>query len=63
MTSGMNFQVGAVIVHPQKGIVSTGYNHMPKDSEEYSWSREGKWIDTKYPYGKFCAHRSIDHTN
>ena len=49
------FQVGAVIIHPQKDVVSTGFNHMPNDSEKYSWTGEGNWLDTKYPYGKYCA--------
>ena len=45
-----NTQVGACIVSPDKIIVSTGYNGMPKgcSDDEFPWNREGE--DTKYPY-------------
>ena len=45
-----NTQVGACIVSPDKIIVSTGYNGMPKgcSDDEFPWEREGE--ETKYPY-------------
>ena len=43
-------QVGACIVSPDKIIISTGYNGMPKgcSDDEFPWNREGE--DNKYPY-------------
>lgn len=45
-------QVGACIVNPQNRIVGIGYNGLPIgcSDEEFPWEREGKWLDTKYPY-------------
>lgn len=47
-----NTQVGACIVNPQKRVVGLGYNGFPMgcSDEEYSWSREGDFLETKYPY-------------
>lgn len=45
-------QVGACIIDEDKKIVGVGYNGAPRGypDDEFSWSREGDWIDTKYPY-------------
>lgn len=45
-------QVGSCIVNPNKRIVGIGYNGLPIgcDDKEYPWTREGKWLNTKYPY-------------
>lgn len=45
-------QVGACIVSPQNRIVSVGYNGLPFgcNDDEFPWSREGDYLDTKYPY-------------
>lgn len=45
-------QVGACIVNPNKRIVGIGYNGLPKGCEDdvFPWSREGDFLDTKYPY-------------
>ena len=45
-------QVGACIVNRQKRIVGLGYNGFPRgcSDEEYSWDREGEFLETKYPY-------------
>lgn len=45
-------QVGAVIVNEEKRIVGIGYNGMPYGCEDdaFPWSREGDFLDTKYPY-------------
>lgn len=45
-------QVGACIVNSQNRIVGIGYNGLPIgcSDEEFPWEREGKWLDTKYPY-------------
>lgn len=47
-----NSKVGAVIVNPQNHIVGTGYNGFIAgvDESQFSWAREGEWINTKYPY-------------
>ena len=46
-----NTQVGCCITKKNK-IVSTGYNGMPRtcDDDNLPWVRDGKWLDTKYPY-------------
>lgn len=45
-------QVGACIVTPDKKIVGVGYNGLPKgcSDDEFPWDRDGKFLDTKYPY-------------
>ncbi len=47
-----NTQVGACIVNPDKKIVGVGYNGFPSgcDDDELPWAREGKYLETKYPY-------------
>ena len=45
-------QVGACIVNTENKIVGIGYNGFPIgiDDNELSWSREGDFLNTKYPY-------------
>ena len=45
-------QVGACIVNQKNRIVGIGYNGMPIgcEDDEFPWEREGKFLDTKYPY-------------
>ncbi|ARU91425.1 deoxycytidylate deaminase [Spiroplasma clarkii] len=45
-------QVGAVIVNDLFQVVSTGYNGFPRgiSDDEFPWTREGDWTQTKYPY-------------
>lgn len=45
-------QVGACIIDEDKRIVATGYNGAPRgiDDEDFPWSREGDFLDTKYAY-------------
>ncbi len=47
-----NTQVGACIVDPDKKIVGVGYNGFPKGCSDdlLPWSREGSYLETKYPY-------------
>ncbi|MDD4012244.1 MAG: dCMP deaminase family protein [Sphaerochaetaceae bacterium] len=47
-----NTQVGACIVNSDKKIVGVGYNGFPSGccDDELPWSRQGSWLDTKYPY-------------
>jgi len=45
-------QVGACIVSNDNRILSIGYNGAPNgfSDDEFPWDREGKNLDTKYPY-------------
>lgn len=45
-------QVGACIVNSKKRIIGIGYNGFPTgcSDDELSWSRNGEYLDTKYPY-------------
>ena len=45
-------QVGACIVNDKNKIVGAGYNGLPIgcDDNEFPWSKEGSFLDTKYPY-------------
>jgi dCMP deaminase len=43
-------RVGCCIVDDEQRIISTGFNSMPRGCGEFPWSKEGLWIDTKYPY-------------
>jgi dCMP deaminase len=47
-----NTQVGACIVNNENRILSVGYNGFPTkcSDDEYPWDREGKELETKYPY-------------
>ncbi|HHU11743.1 MAG TPA: dCMP deaminase family protein [Clostridiaceae bacterium] len=47
-----NTQVGACIVNDQNKIVSIGYNGFPRgcDDDLFPWAREGRYLETKYPY-------------
>lgn len=45
-------QVGACIVNSENKIVGAGYNGMPIgcSDDDFPWSREGDYLNTKYPY-------------
>lgn len=47
-----NTQVGACVANSQNKIVGVGYNGFPRGclDDELPWSREGHYLDTKYPY-------------
>jgi dCMP deaminase len=47
-----NTQVGACVANDQNKIVGVGYNGFPWgcSDDELPWDREGKYLDTKYPY-------------
>lgn len=54
-----NTQVGACIVNDKNKIVGTGYNGLPIGchDDEFSWSKEGEFMDTKYP---FVCHAELN---
>ena len=45
-------QVGACIVNEKNKIVGAGYNGLPIgcEDDEFPWEKQGKFLDTKYPY-------------
>jgi len=45
-------QVGSCIVNKNKRIVGIGYNGAPRGfpDEDFPWAREGKLLETKYPF-------------
>jgi dCMP deaminase len=47
-----NTQIGACIVNNENKIVGTGYNGFPIGccDEKLPWNREGKKLETKYPF-------------
>jgi len=47
-----NTQVGACVANEQNKIVGVGYNGFPWgcSDDELPWERQGKFLDTKYPY-------------
>jgi dCMP deaminase len=47
-----NTQVGACVANPQNKIVGVGYNGFPWGCSDdvLPWTREGNFLDTKYPY-------------
>ncbi len=52
-------QVGACIVTDDRKIVGTGYNGLPTgcSDDQMPWSREGNFLDTKYP---FICHAELN---
>ncbi len=47
-----NTQVGACIVNHKNKIVGAGYNGLPMgcDDDVFPWSKQGEFLETKYPY-------------
>lgn len=45
-------QVGACVANEQNKIVGVGYNGFPWgcSDDELPWNRQGKFLETKYPY-------------
>lgn len=54
-----NTQVGACIVSKDNKILSVGYNGMPTGcmDDDMPWSRDGAFLDTKYP---FVCHAELN---
>ena len=54
-------QVGACIVDKDNRIVSIGYNGFVKgcSDEDFPWSREGDFLETKYPYVVHAEQNAI----
>ncbi len=54
-----NTQVGACIVNDKNKIVGARYNGLPIGchDDEFPWSKEGDFLDTKYP---FVCHAELN---
>lgn len=54
-------QVGACIVDKDNRIVSIGYNGFVNGctDEDFPWEREGKFLETKYPYVVHAEQNAI----
>ncbi|PQP78110.1 cytidine deaminase [Spiroplasma sp. ChiS] len=52
-------QVGSCVVNQIGQIIATGYNGLPRglNDDDFPWSREGKYLETKYPY---VAHAELN---
>jgi dCMP deaminase len=52
-------RVGACIVNLQNKIVGAGYNGLPMgcDDEDFPWSKNGEFLETKYP---FVCHAELN---
>lgn len=60
-----NTKVGACIVDQHNKIVGVGYNGFPTgcDDSQLPWSREGDFLDTKYPYVCHAELNAILNSN
>jgi len=60
-----NTKVGACIVNQDNKIVGVGYNGFPIgcDDDELPWSREGDFLETKYPYVCHAELNAILNSN
>ena len=58
-------QVGACIVNARKRIIGIGYNGFPMgvSDDDISWSREGDFLDTKYPYVCHAEMNAISNSS
>lgn len=58
-------QVGAVIVSKDHRVVGIGYNGFPNgcSDDEFPWSREGLFADTKYPFVVHAELNAILNSN
>lgn len=52
-------QVGACIVNDKNKIVGAGYNGLPIgcNDDQFPWSKQGDFLDTKYP---FVCHAELN---
>ncbi|XP_078138871.1 deoxycytidylate deaminase-like [Centroberyx gerrardi] len=56
-------QVGACIVNQENKIVGIGHNCMPDGCDQLPWSRDGEWLDKKYPYVSHAELNAIMNKN
>ena len=59
-------QVGCCLVEKKtKRILAIGYNGFPRGchDSDLPWGKEGKWLDTKYPYVCHAEANAILNTN
>ena len=58
-------QNGAVIVNDENIVVGLGYNGFPRgiENEDLPWSREGDFLETKYPYVCHAEENAVYNAN
>jgi dCMP deaminase len=58
-------QVGACIVNKNNKIISVGYNGLPNgmNDDEFNWSRNNNYLDSKYPYICHAEMNAIFNSN
>lgn len=58
-------QVGACIVNKENKIISVGYNGLPNgmNDDDFNWSRNNDFLDSKYPYICHAEMNAIFNSN
>ncbi len=58
-------QAGAVVVDGRNVVVGMGYNGFPRgvDNGNFSWEREGNFLDTKYAYVCHAEENAVYNAN
>ena len=58
-------QVGSCIVNDENKIIGIGYNGFPTgiSDQDLPWEREGKFLETKYPYVCHAEMNAILNSN
>ena len=58
-------QVGALIANDEHKILSIGYNGFPRgiSDDDFSWEKEGDYLNTKYPYVVHAEVNAILNSN
>ena len=58
-------QVGACIVNKENKIISVGYNGLPNgmNDNDFNWSRNNDFLDSKYPYICHAEMNAIFNSN
>jgi dCMP deaminase len=58
-------QVGACIVNKENKIIGVGYNGLPNgmNDDDFNWSRNNDFLDSKYPYICHAEMNAIFNSN
>lgn len=55
-----NTKVGVIVCDRNGDLLSYGYNNMPeRSSKPFTWNREGKLLETKYPFVIHAEMRAL----